>query len=219
MEESIPKLSISTFSHTIRLTGHRLTHTQKCCKKAQVPHLVTVNPLPNNMSIRRNTRKLMENSNFPGDKQKMRPKQKTKDNWTVVSEPLISMWKDKNQVIRYFTHIRTCRITRNAAHAHQNQRLYCFNSAHIYHHHRPIICSARVQRQHQSVVAAELTEYFQAAVADPISSIQTPVDTVEQQAEHCQEGRCRERTIHRGRNLEKSMFVLGIRTRKNGKPG
>ncbi len=32
----------------------------------------------------------------------------------------------------------------------------------------------------------ELTEYFQAAVADSISSIQAPVDTMEQQAEHCQ---------------------------------
>lgn len=35
---------------------------------AEDPYLVTVNPLPNNMSIRRNTRKLTENSNFPGDK-------------------------------------------------------------------------------------------------------------------------------------------------------
>lgn len=34
----------------------------------------------------------------------------------------------------------------------------------------------------------ELTEYFQAAAADPVSGIQAPVDTVEQQAEHCQEG-------------------------------
>jgi len=32
----------------------------------------------------------------------------------------------------------------------------------------------------------ELTEYFQAAVANSISSIQAPVDTMEQQAEHCQ---------------------------------
>lgn len=33
----------------------------------------------------------------------------------------------------------------------------------------------------------ELTEDFQAAAADPVSSVQAPVDTVEQQAEHCQE--------------------------------
>ncbi len=32
----------------------------------------------------------------------------------------------------------------------------------------------------------ELTEYFQAAIADSISCIQAPVDAVEQQAEHCQ---------------------------------
>ena len=32
----------------------------------------------------------------------------------------------------------------------------------------------------------KLTEYFQAAIADSISSIQAPVDTMEQQAEHCQ---------------------------------
>lgn len=40
----------------------------------------------------------------------------------------------------------------------------------------------------QSVADAgeELTEYFQAAIADTISSIQAPVDTMEQQAEHCQ---------------------------------
>lgn len=72
-------------------------------KKGRGPHLVTVNPLPNNMSIRRKTKKLRENSNFPGDKQKMRQKQKTKGNWTVVSESLISVWRDKNQVTMYFT--------------------------------------------------------------------------------------------------------------------
>ena len=33
---------------------------------------------------------------------------------------------------------------------------------------------------------AELTKYFQAAVADSICSVQAPVDTMEQQAEHCQ---------------------------------
>lgn len=55
--------------HTLKKAGK---------KKAEDPHLVTVNPLPSNMSIRRNTRKLTENSNFPGDKQKMRQKQKTK---------------------------------------------------------------------------------------------------------------------------------------------
>lgn len=32
----------------------------------------------------------------------------------------------------------------------------------------------------------ELTEYFQAAVANSISGVQAPVDTMEQQAEHCQ---------------------------------
>ena len=41
-------------------------------KKLQTPHLVTVKPLPNNMSIRRNTKKLTEKSNFPGDRQRWR---------------------------------------------------------------------------------------------------------------------------------------------------
>ncbi len=41
--------------------------TQAATKSAN-SHLVTVKPLPNNMSIRRNTKKLTENSNFPGDR-------------------------------------------------------------------------------------------------------------------------------------------------------
>lgn len=32
----------------------------------------------------------------------------------------------------------------------------------------------------------ELTKYFEAAIANSFSSIQAPVDTMEQQAEHCQ---------------------------------
>lgn len=49
----------------------------------------------------------------------------------------------------------------------------------------------------------ELTEYFQAAAADPVSSIQAPVDTVEQQAEHCQEGKeAGRRNKHGGKNSE-----------------
>lgn len=40
----------------------------------------------------------------------------------------------------------------------------------------------------ESVIDAgeELTKYFEAAIANSISSIQAPVDTMEQQAEHCQ---------------------------------
>ena len=50
-------------------------------------------------------------------------------------------------------------------------------------HHRGSVKSVS-----QSVADAgeELTEYFQAAVANSISCIQAPVDTMEQQAEHCQ---------------------------------
>lgn len=57
---------------------HTHTHTQK--KGMRPPHLVTVKPLPNNMSIRRNTRKLTENSNFPGDMEKVRQGEKTEGN-------------------------------------------------------------------------------------------------------------------------------------------
>lgn len=89
-----------------------VTNTLKKKKKVVDPHLVTVKPLPNSMSIRRNTRKLTENSNFPGDKQKMRPKQRTKGNWTVLSESLLSVWRDKNQVTAYFTcaHMQNSRV-------------------------------------------------------------------------------------------------------------
>lgn len=45
-------------------------------------------------------------------------------------------------------------------------------------------CSGSISQR----LLQELTEYFQAAAADPVSSIQAPIDTVEQQAEHCQEG-------------------------------
>lgn len=40
----------------------------------------------------------------------------------------------------------------------------------------------------ESVIDAgeELTKYFEAAIANSFSSIQAPVDTMEQQAEHCQ---------------------------------
>lgn len=50
------------------------------------------------------------------------------------------------------------------------------------------MCQSASQSVSQSVADAgeELTEYFQAAVADSISGIQAPVDTMEQQAEHCQ---------------------------------
>lgn len=50
------------------------TH-KKAANKLQAPHLVTVKPLPNSMSIRRNTKKLTENSNFPGDEEKVRQKE------------------------------------------------------------------------------------------------------------------------------------------------
>lgn len=53
------------------------THRKRACAP---PHLVTVKPLPNNMSIRRNTRKLTENSNFPGDTEKVRQGEKTEGN-------------------------------------------------------------------------------------------------------------------------------------------
>lgn len=53
------------------------------------------------------------------------------------------------------------------------------------HHLRPITVAT----------AAELTQDFQAAVADPVPSIQAPVDTVEEQAEHFQEGRCRRKSM------------------------
>lgn len=57
----------------------------------------------------------------------------------------------------------------------------------------PIVHSAVQHRDSvsQSVADAEeeLTQYFQAAVANSISSIQAPVDTMEQQAKHCQMGK------------------------------
>ena len=62
---------------------HTHTNTQKLQKNKlkknkQTPHLVTVKPLPNNMSIRRNTRKLTENSNFPRDGQRSGERQKVR---------------------------------------------------------------------------------------------------------------------------------------------
>lgn len=67
-------------------------------------------------------------------------------------------------------------------------------SSHIHH---PLIHSARAlsgfsSAEVVSVIQAvtdaeeELTKYFQAAIANPISGIKAPVDTMEQQAEHCQ---------------------------------
>lgn len=145
-------------------------------------------PLPNNMSIRRNTRKLTENSNFPGDKQKMRPKQKTKGNWTVLSESLLSVWRDKNQVTTYFTcaHMQKSRVmlpvpvkTKDYAASAAPASITIMAQSLVL-----LGCSGSISQR----LLQELTEYFQAAAADPVSSIQAPIDTVEQQAEHCQEG-------------------------------
>lgn len=174
---------------------------------------MTVNPLPNNMSIRRNTRKLTENSNFPGDKQKMRQKQKTKGNWTVVSESLISVWRDKNQVTTYFTR------------AHMQNHAQCCPcpSTPKIRHYAASAAPASITIIAQSFVLLgcrgsisqwllqELTKYFQAAAADPVSSIQAPVDTVEQQAEHCQEGKKAGRRNKHGRKFGYAcaFYVLG----------
>lgn len=69
----------------------------------------------------------------------------------------------------------------------------------------------------------ELTEYFQAATADPVSSIEAPVDTVEQQAEHCQEGKKqREETRVGGKESDmRARFMRWERkcqTRKHQRP-
>lgn len=55
-----------TETGTEKLHTNTPTHTQKRCAS---PHLVTVKPLPSNMSIRRNTKKLTEKSNFPGERE------------------------------------------------------------------------------------------------------------------------------------------------------
>lgn len=48
---------------------------------------------------------------------------------------------------------------------------------------------SRRQSFSQWPVREKLTENFQAEIANSISGIQAPVDTMEQQAEHCQEER------------------------------
>lgn len=64
-------------------------------------------------------------------------------------------------------HAHTCRLMCDAARARQNQRLCCFSSTRIHHHHGPIICSARVQRQHQSAAAAGTHRVFSGCCCRP----------------------------------------------------
>lgn len=118
----------------------------------------------------------------------MRQKQKTKGNWTVVSDSLILVLKDKNQVSAYFTFTQTHAESRLMLPVPIRTRDYAASAAHT---SISIIAQSFVLLGCRGSIsqAAELTEYFQAAVADPISSVEAPVGTVEQQAEHCQEGK------------------------------
>lgn len=58
----------------------------------------------------------------------------------------------------------------------------------------------------------ELTKYFEAAIANSFSSIQAPVDTMEQQAEHCQVER-----MQGGEKLKKKTKNKTPEGRKEGK--
>lgn len=66
----------------------------------------------------------------------------------------------------------------------------------------------------ESVIDAgeELTKYFEAAIANSFSSIQAPVDTMEQQAEHCQVER-----MQGGEKLKKTKKNKTPEGRKEGK--
>lgn len=74
------------------------------------------------------------------------------------------------------------------------------------------LSSAELVSVIESVIDAgeELTKYFEAAIANSFSSIQAPVDTMEQQAEHCQVER-----MQGGEKLERKK--KNTRRKKRGK--
>lgn len=76
----------------------------------------------------------------------------------------------------------------------------------------------------ESVIDAgeELTKYFEAAIANSFSSIQAPVDTMEQQAEHCQVERMqggeklKKKKTPEGRKEGKEMGEQALQKRRKG---
>lgn len=101
------------------------------------------------------------------------------------------MIKIRAHVLRGDRHIKSCMISpmpikpaipflQACTHPSSSTHSFCSGSEWF--------SSAEVVSVTQAVTAAgeELTKYFQAAIANSISCIQAPVDTMEQQAEHCQ---------------------------------